>query len=89
MMVLGGYTVSRIEAVAQVAADMATQPLILEKDDGEHPVRRSREAPMPTAEFTIKVDPKNGGSRHLERFAFRCIPTDQISFDTWLRNLHP
>ena len=64
MVLLGGYGVSRIEAAAQSAADTVTKPLILEKDEGEHRVRRPRETPMPTAEFMIKVDPKNGGSRH-------------------------
>src|SRR5215467_1588131 len=65
MLLPGGAWVFSIEAAAQFAADVPTKPLILEKDDGEHRVRRPRETPMPTAEFTIKVDPKNGGSRHL------------------------
>jgi quercetin dioxygenase-like cupin family protein len=79
MAVLGAYTVSRTEAAAQVAAKMATKPLILEKDDGEHRVRRPREAPMPTAEFTIKVDSKNGGSRHLVLGTETVPPGGQIA----------
>lgn len=61
----GSYGISRIGAAERFSAGMPTTPLILEKDDGEHRVRRPRETAMPTAEFTIKVDPKNGGSRHL------------------------
>src|SRR5215471_14369126 len=79
LVVLGGYTASRIEAAAQVAANMAARPLILEKNDGEHRVRRPREAPMPTAEFTIKVDPKNGGSRHLVLGTETIPPGGQIA----------
>jgi quercetin dioxygenase-like cupin family protein len=79
IVVLGTYTVSRIEAAAQVAPKMATKPLILEKDDGEHRVRRPREVPMPTAEFTIKVDPKNGGSRHLVLGTETVPPGGQIA----------
>jgi quercetin dioxygenase-like cupin family protein len=60
-----GYGVSQIEATPQSAPEVATKPLVLEREDGEHRVRRPRETPMPTREFTIKVDPKNGGSRHL------------------------
>jgi quercetin dioxygenase-like cupin family protein len=65
MALLGGYGLLRIEAAAQSAVSAEAKPLILEKADGEHRVRRPRETPIPTAEFTIKVDPKNGGSRHL------------------------
>jgi quercetin dioxygenase-like cupin family protein len=79
VVLLGGYAPSRIEAAAQVVANMATKPLILEKDDGEHRVRRPRETPMPTAEFTIKVDPKNGGSRHLVLGTETVPPGGQIA----------
>src|SRR5215471_6058150 len=79
LVVLGGYTVSRIEAAAQVAANMAARFLILEKNDGEHRVRRPREALMPTAEFMIKVDPKNGGSRHLVLGTETVPPGGQIA----------
>jgi quercetin dioxygenase-like cupin family protein len=61
---LGGYGISRIEQ-AQSATPVATKPLIVEKNHGELRVRRPRETPMPTAAFTIKVDPQNGGSQHL------------------------
>src|SRR5262245_37723615 len=42
-----------------------TTPLILEKNEGEHRVRRPREIPIPTGPFTIKVDRKNGGSQKM------------------------
>jgi len=79
MVLLGGYGVSRIEAAAQSAPDTVTKPLILEKDEGEHRVRRPRETPMPTAEFMIKVDPKNGGSRHLVLGTESIPPGGQIA----------
>jgi quercetin dioxygenase-like cupin family protein len=75
---IGGYCVSQIEA-AQSPASNSTRPLILEKDDGEHRVRRPRETPMPTAEFTIKVDPKNAGSRHLVLGTETISPGAQIA----------
>jgi quercetin dioxygenase-like cupin family protein len=77
--VLGGYGVSRIEAAAHSAVSNATKPLILEKDEGEHRVRRPREIPMPTAEFTIKVDPKNGGSLHMVLGTETIPPGGQIA----------
>jgi len=73
MSLLGGYSFLRSEAAAQSAVSVGTKPLILEKDDGEHRVRRPRETPMPASEFTIKVDPKNGGSEHLV-FGTESIP---------------
>ena len=79
MVLLGGYGVSRIEAAAQFASNMATKPLILEKDEGEHRVRRPRETPMPIAGFTIKVDQKNGGSRHLVLGTETIPPGGQIA----------
>src|SRR5215510_15381048 len=79
MVLPGGVWVFSIEAAAQFAADVPTTPVILEKDDGEHRVRRPREAPMPTAEFTIKVDPKNGGSRHLVLGTETIPPGGQIA----------
>src|SRR5262245_63370644 len=79
MSLLGGYSLLRSEAAAQSAVSVGTKPLILEKDDGEHRVRRPRETPMPTAEFTIKVDPKNGGSRHLVLGTETIPPGGQIA----------
>jgi len=79
MLLPGGAWVFSIEAAAQFAADVPTKPLILEKDDGEHRVRRPRETPMPTAEFAIKVDPKNGGSRHLVLGTETIPPGGQIA----------
>jgi quercetin dioxygenase-like cupin family protein len=42
-------------------------PLILEKNEGERRVWRDIEGqePQPETKFILKVDPKNGGSRHL------------------------
>jgi len=79
MLLPGGAWVFSIEAAAQFAADVPTKPLILEKDDGEHRVRRPRETPMPTAEFTIKVDPQNGGSRHMVLGTETIPPGGQIA----------
>src|ERR1041384_1766637 len=79
MALLGGYGVSRIEAAERSTTNMETKPLILEKGDGEHRVRRPRETAMPTAEFTIKVDPKNGGSRHLVLGTESIPPGGQIA----------
>src|SRR5262249_57669320 len=45
--------------------DHKTTPLILEKSEGEHRVRKPRELPIPTGPFTIKVDRKNGGSQKM------------------------
>lgn len=42
-----------------------TIPLILEKSDGEHRVRRPRETPISTGQCTIKIDRKNGGSQKM------------------------
>lgn len=60
-----GYWIPRTGAVAQSVSNTGTTPLILEKADGEHRVRRPREIPVPTGAFTIKVDPLNGGSKNL------------------------
>ena len=46
-------------------ANAGTTPLILEKNEGEQRVRRPRETPVATAEFTIKIDRKNGGSQKM------------------------
>ncbi len=41
-------------------------PLILEKNEGEKRVRRPIEGSKPAAsEFFLKIDPRNGGSKHL------------------------
>jgi len=79
LVLVGGYGVARIEAGAQASTTVATTPLILAEGDGEHRVRRPRETPMPTAEFTIKVDPKNGGSRHLVLGTETIPPGGQIA----------
>ena len=60
-----GYFLARTRAAAQSASNTGPVPLILEKEDGEHRVRRTREIPVPTGAFTIKVDQLNGGSKNL------------------------
>ena len=59
------YGIALNDAHPQSARDNKTTPLILEKSEGEHRVRKSREIPVPTGPFTIKVDRKNGGSRKM------------------------
>ena len=61
----GASGITRNDAHPQFASDSPPTPLILEKSEGEQRVRRPREAPIPTAEFTIKVDRKNCGSRKM------------------------
>ena len=59
------YGTVRKVPLPQLIADARTTPLILEKSEGEHRVRRPRETPIPTGQFTIKVDRKNGGSQKM------------------------
>jgi hypothetical protein len=40
-------------------------PLILERNEGEHRIRKSRDTPTPTAPFIMKIDRKNGGSQKM------------------------
>ena len=61
----GAYGVALNVAHPQPTSDNKTTPLILEKSEGEHRVRKPREIPMPTGPFTIKVDRKNGGSQKM------------------------
>jgi len=64
---LTGHGASLNDAALQLASNTntAATPLILEKNEGERRVRRPRETPLPTAEFTIKIDRKNGGSQKM------------------------
>jgi quercetin dioxygenase-like cupin family protein len=62
---VSGYFLARSEAAAQSGTHTETTPLILEKEDGEHRVRRPREIPVPAGTVTIKVDRVNGGSKNL------------------------
>jgi len=50
---------------AQSQSSVAPTPLILEKDDGEHRVRKRRDTPTPTGPFILKIDRKNGGSQKM------------------------
>ena len=61
----GAYGVAPNVAHPQSTSDNKTTPLILEKSEGEHRVRKPREIPTPTGTFTIKVDRKNGGSQKM------------------------
>jgi quercetin dioxygenase-like cupin family protein len=40
-------------------------PLVLERNEGEHRIRKSRDTPTPTAPFIMKIDRKNGGSQKM------------------------
>ena len=60
---LSGLTLT--PSVAQSPSRAAATPLILEKDDGEHRVRRPRDTPIASGEFIMKIDRKNGGSQKM------------------------
>jgi len=62
------------------AANVATSTLlILEKNEGERRVLRGWPGhPDPGETFTIKVDPKNGGSSHLVFFTGDIAPGEAI-----------
>lgn len=54
-------------------------PLILEKNEGERRVTRGWPGhPEPGESFTLKVDPKNGGSSHLVFFTAEIAPGGEI-----------
>ena len=59
----GAFGIALKDAHPQSAADSRVTPLILEKNEGEHRVRRPRETSVPTGPFTIKIDRNNGGSQ--------------------------
>src|SRR5713226_211382 len=52
-------------ARAAYSGDVGSKPLILEKNEGEHRVRRPRGTPIAGLPFIIKVDRKNGGSQQM------------------------
>jgi len=52
-------------ARAAYSGDVVWKPLILEKNEGEHRVRRPRGTPIAGLPFIIKVDRKNGGSQQM------------------------
>ena len=62
---VGTYGIALNDAHPQSARDNTITPLILEKSEGEHRVRRARQIPVPTGVFTIKVDRRNGGSQKM------------------------
>lgn len=47
-----------------LSSSSSSVPTILEKNDGEHRVRRPRSIPMASSQFTIKIDRQNGHSNH-------------------------
>ena len=47
------------------SGDVASKPLILEKNEGEHRVRRPRGSAIAGLPFIIKVDRTNGGSQRM------------------------
>ena len=80
-MLLTGYGTALNDAELQYASDAnpGTTPLILEKNEGEHRVRRPRETPVPAGEFMIKIDRKNGGSQKMWLGAEDIPPGGQIA----------
>jgi|SRR5450432_115015 quercetin dioxygenase-like cupin family protein len=53
---------------SQVPEAVETTPMVLEKNEGEPRVRRPREIPLPATDILLKIDRKNGGSKHLVLF---------------------
>ena len=47
------------------SGDASSKSLILEKNEGEHRVRRPRGSPIAGLPFIIKIDRKNGGSQQM------------------------
>lgn len=63
LIAVGSCTVSSAPAAHTMNVDPApSQPLVLAKEEGE---RRVRKFGVSAPTFILKVDPKNGGSRHL------------------------
>src|SRR5579859_4986921 len=55
-------------AASLVEEPIQTTPMVLEKNEGEARVRRPREIPLPATDILLKIDRKNGGSKHLVLF---------------------
>lgn len=47
------------------SGDASSKSLILEKNEGEHRIRRPRGSPIAGLPFIIKIDRKNGGSQQM------------------------
>jgi quercetin dioxygenase-like cupin family protein len=76
MAVCGGAITASMKAAR---AGGAPTPLLLEKKEGERRVWRGwPEHPAPGPAFTIKVDPKNGGSSHLVFLTEDLAPGEKI-----------
>lgn len=60
-------------AHASAASSSGTQPLLLEKNEGELRTRRPRPQPSPASQFMLKAGPKINGSQHL------VVGTEQIA----------
>jgi quercetin dioxygenase-like cupin family protein len=65
-------------ALAAYSGDAGSKPLILEKNEGEHRVRRPRGTPIAGLPFFIKVDRKNGGSQQMWLGTEEIKPGSQI-----------
>ena len=61
------YPTALADTADQPTNAIKPTPLILEKNDGERRVWRDIEGqePQPETKFILKVDPQNGGSKHL------------------------
>ncbi|PWT84984.1 MAG: hypothetical protein C5B58_03820 [Acidobacteria bacterium] len=65
---LSGAVVAQQTALTSEKNRNNTSALILEKEEGERRVHRPAGTSTRTAPFILKVDPQNGGSRHLIMF---------------------
>jgi quercetin dioxygenase-like cupin family protein len=71
---LGAYSAEHRTRVADAAGITKATPLIVAENEGERREFRTR----PGTYFTLKVDPKNGGSEHMTVVAEDMAPGDRI-----------
>jgi quercetin dioxygenase-like cupin family protein len=64
-MSLSGQSGAAKHPTSQVEEAIQTTPMVLEKNEGEARIRRPREIPLPAPEILLKIDRRNGGSKHL------------------------
>jgi quercetin dioxygenase-like cupin family protein len=72
--VFSGALAARLTPVEQAAPASKPTPLILASGDGERREFRTR----PDVTFTLKVDPKNGGSEHMAVMTEDMAPEDKV-----------
>jgi quercetin dioxygenase-like cupin family protein len=65
LIAMGVLNMHSYQKGATPTAVLKAKPLLLEKNEGELRTRRIREVPVPSAQFLLKVSPKNNGSQHL------------------------